>query len=69
MKANFLKFYTAVFFFCSTMIAFAAPGDTNDTNDLEAVDAPAPIGDYLWVLLAVGLFFAFMKYRSLKKAV
>lgn len=68
MKTKFLSIYVAIFYFCSTLIAFAAPGDTNDTNDMETLDnAPAPIGDYLWVVLIVGLVFAFMKYRSIQK--
>jgi len=48
-------------------MVFAEPGDGNDTNDLENVDAvAAPINDYLWVLALAGLIFVFMKLKSVK---
>lgn len=67
MKNLFNKYYVAFFYLCSTFMVFAEPGDGNDTNDLENVDAvAAPINDYLWVLALAGLIFVFMKLKSVK---
>lgn len=67
MKNLFNKYYVAFFYLCSTFVVFAEPGDGNDTNDLENVDAvAAPINDYLWVLALAGLIFVFMKLKSVK---
>lgn len=51
-------------FFCSTMVLFAQPGEGSSGGDLEAEDPPVPIGDYLWILAAVGLLFVFMKFKA-----
>jgi hypothetical protein len=67
MKNNLIKLYTTAFFFCATFAAFAAPGDTNDTNDLETVDAPAPIDDYILIVGVLALVLVFLKYRSVSK--
>ena len=67
MKNQFKKYYIALFYFCSTSMLFAVPGDINDTSDLETVDAPAaPINDYLWILALVGIIFIFMKLKASK---
>ena len=67
MKNNALKCYIAAFYLCSTIMAFAQPGDDNDDGNLETVDAPAtPIDDYVWVLAIIGLVFIFMKYRAMQ---
>jgi hypothetical protein len=66
MKNNISKFYTIVFCLCSTLVAFADPGTTNDTGNLESTDAPMPIDDYIWILVLVGLVFAFLKLKDIK---
>jgi hypothetical protein len=46
-------------------VVFAEPGDGNDTNDLENIDAvAAPINDYLWVLALAGLILIFLKLKA-----
>ena len=65
MKNLFNKYYIAFFYLCSTFVVFAEPGDGNDTNDLENVDAvAAPINDYLWVLALAGLILIFLKLKA-----
>ena len=65
MKNQFNKYYIAFFCLCFNFVLFASPGDGNDTNDLENVDAvAAPINDYLWVLALAGLIFIFLKLRA-----
>ena len=50
---------------CSNFVLFAEPGDGNDTNDIENVDAvAAPINDYLWILALAGLIFIFLKLKA-----
>lgn len=66
MKNNISKFYIIVFCLFSTFRAFADPGTTNDTNNLESTDAPAPIDDYIWVLALMGLFFVFWKFKAIQ---
>ena len=71
MKNNLLKIYIAAFYFCSTFIMFAQPG-ANDTGgtleDTTGDTTPAaPIDDYLWVLVFVGLAFAIVKLRTTYK--
>jgi hypothetical protein len=68
MKNNVLKYYIAAFYFCSTMVLFAQPGDGSNGDPLEGdgdTTPGAPIDDYVWVLAIVGLFFVFMKFRGL----
>ena len=71
MKNNLLKIYIAAFYLCSTFIMFAQPG-ANDTGgtleDTTGDTTPgAPIDDYLWVLVFVGLAFAIVKLRTTYK--
>lgn len=67
MKNNLLKYYIAAFYFCSTFVLFAQPGDTAEDGDaLESVDG-APINDYVWVLAAIGILFVFLKFRAMYK--
>ena len=68
MKNNLLKFYITAFFLCSTLLTFAqgAPGDTAEGETLEGVD-PVPVNDYIWVLVAIGLAFAFLRFRALSQ--
>lgn len=50
------------------MMYSQAPGDDTAAGDLEGTDAaPAPINDYLWILVLVGLAFVFYKYRAYSK--
>lgn len=65
MKNLFNKYYIAFFCMCSNFVLFAEPGDGNDTNDIENVDAvAAPINDYLWILALAGLIFIFLKLKA-----
>ena len=68
MNKNLLKYYIAVAYFCSNVVLFAQPGteDTGGTGNLEGADPAAPIDDYLWILGLVGLFFVFMKFRTIQ---
>jgi hypothetical protein len=67
MKNNLLKYYIAVFYFCSTFVMFADPGIDDEDGALENVDPAAPIDDYVWVLFAIGILFVFLKFRALYK--
>ena len=69
MKNIVSKFYVVAAFICSTAIVFAqeGPGDTADQGELEGADNQAPIGDYAWVLLLLGLVYVFYKLKSLSK--
>lgn len=73
MKNNVLKYYITAFYFCSTFILFAQPGDGNgETGDagLEGggdTTPGAPIDDYVWVLALIGLAFVFLKFRAMYK--
>jgi hypothetical protein len=73
MKNNLLKIYIAAFYFCSTFVLFAQPGDGNGGTGDGALEGggdttpTAPISDYLWVLALVGLVFAILKLRTLHK--
>ena len=69
MKNNLLKFYITAFFFCSTLLTFAQ--DTPGTGDeaggtVEELD-PVPLDDYIWVLIAIGLVFAFLRFRAISQ--
>lgn len=65
MKNLLNKYFIVFFYLCSNFVLFAQPGDGNDTNDLENIDAPAaPINDYLWVLVLAGLIFVFLKLKA-----
>lgn len=64
MKTNLLKYYTAAFYLCTTFVAFAQPGSNDGTGGLEGEEPGAPIDDYVWVLLAIGLVYVFFKMRS-----
>ena len=68
MKNILSKLYIIVFFLCSTIAAFADPGTTNDTGDLESSDAaPMPIDDYIWVVTLIGLLFVFVKLKNMQQ--
>jgi hypothetical protein len=66
MKNNFLKYYIAAFYFCSTFVLFAQPGVADET-DGDTTPAGAPIDDYVWILAIIGLVFVFLKFRALYK--
>jgi len=62
MKNNFLKYYIAAFYFCSTIVLFAQPSGVDETD---GDTTPAtPIDDYLWVLGIIGLVFVFIRFRA-----
>jgi len=69
MKNTALKYYTAVFYFCSTFVLFAQPGDTAP-GGLEGdgdTTPGAPIDDYVIILAIIGLIFVFLKFRAVQK--
>ena len=68
MNKNFLKYYMVVAYFYSTVVLFAQPGteDTGGTGSLEGADPAAPIDDYIWVLVLIGLFYAFINFRAIQ---
>lgn len=68
MKNSISKIYYTLFFLLVTFVGFAAdPGADDGTGTLEGTDAPAPIGDYIWVLGLLGILFVFMKLRAIQK--
>lgn len=66
---NTYKLYLLSFFLLSDFVVFAqGPADENDTGDLEGTDpAPAPINSKLFILLILGVAFAFYKIRQNQK--
>lgn len=64
MKTNLLKYYTAAFFLCSTVVTFAQPGTDDSGGTLEGADPAAPIDGYVWVLAAIGLVYVFLRLRA-----
>jgi len=65
MKKQFNFYYIAFFYLCTNFAVFAIPGAGNDSSDLESIDAPAaPINDYLWVLVLIGLILVFLQLKS-----
>lgn len=68
MKNNLLKYCLVAFCLCANFVMFAqVPGTGNDTGNLEGDDAPAaPIDNYLWILVFVGLIFVFLKFRAMQ---
>ena len=69
MKNNLLKYYIAAFYFCSTFVMVAQPGDTAP-GGLEGdgdTTPGAPIDDYVWVMAGIGLLFVFLKFREMYK--
>jgi hypothetical protein len=73
MKNNFLKYYIAAFYLCSTFMLFAQPGDGNGGTGDGALEGggdttpAAPIDDYLWVLALITLVFVYLKFRVIHK--
>lgn len=73
MKNNVLKYYITAFYFCSTFVLFAQPGDGNGgTGDggLEGggdTTPGAPIDDYLWFLGLAALAIVFCSLRLYTK--
>ena len=67
MKNNLLKYYITAFYLCSTFVMFAQdPGtgggvDNDGTGDTTPA---APIDDYVWVLLVIGLVYGFFRLRA-----
>lgn len=70
MKIYISKIYIIVFFLCSTFAAFADPGSTNDTGNLEGADTTAaPIDDYIWLLALIALVFVFFKMKDIQNII
>ncbi len=66
MKNILSKSYLTLFFLLATFIAFADPGTTDTNGTMENNDAPAPIGDYVWVLALLGIVFVFLTFRAIQ---
>lgn len=67
MRTNLKSYYVAVFYFFSTSLLFAQPSTDATDGSLNVEDAPtAPIDGYFWVLMGIGLFFAFYKYKVIQ---
>lgn len=66
MKHNLIKYYFTLIFFCTSLMLFAAPGNNNETNDLENTDAPVPIDDYIGIVATMGVLFVFMKLNEVQ---
>jgi len=63
MKNNTKKIILFCLIALSSLNSFAQfPGSENDANNLETTDAP--IGDYVWVLAAIGLVYVFLRVRA-----
>lgn len=67
MKNILSKSFMTLFFLFATFIAFAQPGTDDGTGNLEGNDAaPAPIGDNIWILVLLGILFAFLTFRGIQ---
>jgi hypothetical protein len=66
MKNKVIKYYIAAVFIASTFITYAQPGTTDNAGTLENTDPAAPIDSYLFYMALIGLFFIFMKFRSIQ---
>lgn len=68
---NSSKIYAVIAFLCSAARMFAQPGSTSDDapelGGMEGADNQMPIGDNLWVLIAVVMVYVFLKFRSMQK--
>jgi hypothetical protein len=63
MKNNLKKIIVFCLITLSSLNSFAQPGIEDEINgNLETTDAP--IGDYVWVLAAIGLVYVFMRVRA-----
>jgi hypothetical protein len=74
MKNNLVKFYITAFFLCCSLATFAQPGSGSDNGGVDDNGSgdstpAAPIDDSLWILLAIGLVFAFLRFRAIYKQV
>jgi len=67
MKNNLVKFYITAFFLCCTLVTFAQPGVVDET-DGDTTPA-ASINGYVWILVAIGLVYAFLRFRAIYKQV
>lgn len=68
MKNNRSKYYIALAYLCSTFMAFAQPGTDDEAGGSGLEDAdPLPIDQYIWVLVALGLVFAFLRFRAVSQ--
>ena len=66
MKNILSKSYITLFFLLASFVTFAQPGTDDGKGTLEGTDAPAPVGDYLWVLALAGLVLVFLTFRAIQ---
>jgi len=69
MKTNPLKYYAVAICLCANFVVLAQlPGAQDNNGALEEPETPAaPIDDYLWVLVTIGLLFVLLKLRAIYK--
>jgi hypothetical protein len=69
MKNNLLKYYIAAAYLCSSFVMFAqGPGvgggvDNDGTTDVTPL--AAPIDDYVWFLMGIGIVYVFYKCKHI----
>jgi hypothetical protein len=70
MKNSVSKYSLAAFCLCLNFVAFAQPGSGSDTGNLENPDpSVAPIDDYIWVLVILGIILVAYTFRNNQKTV
>jgi hypothetical protein len=62
MKNNFLKYYIAAFFLCSTTVAFAQPSGVDETDG--DTTPTAPIDGGITLLVAAGVLYGAKKVND-----
>jgi hypothetical protein len=63
MKNNLLKYYITAAYLCSTFVMFAEDPGAGGVGGDEPV--LAPIDDYVWFLIGIGIVFAFYKCKQI----
>ena len=62
---NFTKLYLLTFFLFSQMALFAQPGTNDGTGNFDTTDPePAPVNTKIFLLIIIGLCFAFYKLKN-----
>jgi hypothetical protein len=64
MKNSILKIYMTTVCLFTNLLIFAEPGEDSEAGNLKGGDAPAPIGDHIWVLEVLVIVYAFWKIKA-----
>jgi hypothetical protein len=64
MKLKLVYIVNSIILFLITSPLLAQ--DPTDPGSDPDPAPPAPIDDYIWVLLVIGLFYGFMKFRAIQ---